>query len=88
MRLVTTLLLAAVAATGCAAQATSTAAAPTATTSAGSSATAGGPVDACKYLTQAGAESMLGVPTGPGKPELVSDANATCAHVIDIAFTI
>jgi hypothetical protein len=85
MRLVTTLLLAAVAATGCAAQATSTAAPTTTTTS---SATAGGTVDACKYLTQADAESMLGVPTGPGKPELVSDANATCAHVIDIAFTI
>jgi hypothetical protein len=94
MRLVIPLLLAAVAATGCAAQAQSTSAqstsaqstsaqstsagAPT-TTSTGSS--AGGPVDACKYFTQADAESMLGVSTGPGRHESVTNADSTCAYL-------
>jgi hypothetical protein len=73
------LLLIAVAATGCAAQSTS-AAAPTTTTATGSSAKAGGPIDACKYLTQADAESMLGVPTGPGKHESAAPVDSTCAY--------
>jgi hypothetical protein len=79
MRIVITLLLAALAATGCAAQATSTSAgAPTPST--GSSAKAG-PIDACKFFTQADAESMLGVPTRPAKHEQVTPADDTCDYV-------
>jgi hypothetical protein len=78
MRILIPLLLAAVAVTGCAAQATSVGS-PTTTT--GSSAKAGGPVDACTFFTQADAESMLGVPTGPGKHQSVTPADDTCAYV-------
>ena len=77
MRVVIPLLLAAVAATGCAAQATSTSAAAPTTTS---GSTAAGPPDACKYFTQADAESMLGVPTGPGKHESAAASDSTCAY--------
>jgi hypothetical protein len=44
------------------------------------SVTSGGPTDACKYLTQADAESMLGTTAGPGKLEHVLDTDATCAY--------
>ena len=82
MRILIPLLLAAVAATGCAAQATSSGSAPASTTA------TGGSVDACKYFTQADAESMLGVPTGPGQPQLVSEDNGTCAYVPSGAATL
>ena len=78
MRTLLPLLLVAVAVTGCAAQ-TTPAGAPATTT--GSPAKAGGPVDACKYLTQADAESMLGVATGPAKPESASKVDSTCAYL-------
>ena len=80
MRLVIPLLLAAIAATGCATQATSTGT-PATSPSTGSPAKAGGPVDVCTFFTQADAESMLGVPTGPGRHESVTPADDTCAYV-------
>ena len=88
MRIVIPLLLAAVVATGCAAQATSVGAPTTTTTSIGSSTKTGGPVDACEFFTQADAESMLGVPTKPGKHESVTPADDTCDYVPSGAATL
>jgi hypothetical protein len=83
MRIVLPLLLVAVAAAGCAqASPTATDASKPTTSSpvASSSADTSVPIDACKYLTQADAQSMLGVPTGPGKSEPVAEDDATCAY--------
>lgn len=71
------LLLVAVAMAGCGATDKSTSATPLPTDA---SLASGGPVDVCKYLTQPDAESMLGVPTGPGKLEHVLDTDSTCAY--------
>jgi hypothetical protein len=88
MRIVLPLLLVAVVVTGCAAQSTPAQSSPARATSAGAPATSNGspvkdgaPIDACKYLTQADAESMLGVATGPGKHESATKVDATCAYV-------
>jgi len=78
MRRVLPLLLVAVAATACG-TATTSASAPVAPP-ADPSVTSGGPIDVCKYLTQADAESMLGVPAGPGKLEHVLETDSTCAY--------
>jgi hypothetical protein len=81
MRIVFPLLLVAIAITGCAAPSTSAGGAPTTSSPvASSSANTSAPIDACKYLTQADAQSMLGVPTSPGKSEPVAEDDATCAY--------
>lgn len=76
------LLLVAVAITGCAAQSPSgqSPAGGAPATSNGSPVADGAPVDACKYLTQADAESMLGVATGPGKLVSATKVDATCSY--------
>ena len=81
--LLITLVLAAVAAAGCGQANTTAADTPKTSTSspaASSSADTVAPIDACKYLTQADAQSMLGVPTSPGKSEPVAEHDATCAY--------
>jgi len=78
MRRIIPLLLVAVAATACG-TATPSASGPVVPPT-DPSVTSGGPIDVCKFLTQADAESMLGAPTGSGKLEHVLDTDATCAY--------
>jgi hypothetical protein len=76
MRTILALLLIAVATAGCGTTSASTPVVPPVDPSV----TSGGPIDVCKYFTQADAESMLGVPTGPGKLEHILETDATCAY--------
>jgi hypothetical protein len=76
LRVLPLLLAVGIAAAGCGGGSTSAGDIPTTPGTVSS----GGPVDVCQYLTQSDAQSILGMPTGPGKLEHVAATDSTCAY--------